>query len=134
MSNFKVGDRVRILDNHGSDLKVGSEHFIDELCCDFYGIGYFYLHDKHLELVKSKPQFKIGHSAICIKKTHKHNVGDVLLVTDMKLLGALIFDGDANYYDPNNFAPCLNLPLPHYKERIADALCSDIEIEIGGNS
>jgi hypothetical protein len=126
MSIFKVGDKVRILDNHGSDLKVGSEHFIEEACFDMFRICDFYFHDEHLMLIESKPQFKVGHSAICIKKTHKHNVGDVLLVTDMKLLGSLIFDGDANYHDPNNFAPCLNLPLPHYKERIADALGGDL--------
>jgi hypothetical protein len=58
MSKFKIGDTVRILCSHGSDLEVGSEHVIDKACFgSWYEIADFYFHGEHLELVEIKEEF-----------------------------------------------------------------------------
>lgn len=71
--------------------------------------------------------FKIGHGAICIKKTHDHTVGDVLLIEDISRNKKLIFKDDITAKNPNYFTPCPNPPRTHWKERIAYALGADIE-------
>lgn len=73
-------------------------------------------------------KFKVGHGAICIKKTHKHNVGDVLLVSEISR-GGLCFGVSSIEWRASYFTPCPNPPLQHYKERIAHALGAEIEIK-----
>lgn len=88
--------------------------------------------ESDLELVKSKPEFKIGHGAICIKKTYEHNVGDVLLISGLDVKNRLKFNGIRTVWNTKFFTPCPNPPRTHYKERIAYALDADIEFAVDG--
>lgn len=141
MNKFKAGDRVRIAESSerykssGNSNPKDTDGEVDEiLSCGTMYVNwangtYNTYNQKDLELVKSKSEFKVGHGAICVKKTYKHSVGEVILVTGIRHSGdSLKFDCKSEYFNSNYFKPCPNPPLPNYKERIAHALGADIEL------
>lgn len=144
MMKFKAGDKVRITES--------SEHYetdfiynpkdtdgeVTEIEKSFHsaysvkvqwdnGTQNIY-RELDLELVEPKGEFKIGHGAICIKKTCDHNVGDVELVSGIVTDG-LQFKSKGVYFLKKCFTPCTNPPRSHCKERVAHALGANIELE-----
>ena len=150
MSKFKVGDRVRIAEsseyygksksNKNSKNPKDTDGKVTELTnpdCEDYEVMVEWdngetniYRDSDLELVESKPEFKVGHGAICVKDTANYKAGDIALIRSISSQGHLQFN-NAMYVAPkSHFTPCPNPPLPHYKERIAHALGADIEFAV----
>lgn len=142
MNKFNVGDKVRIAKSseyyvENSDLNpkdvTGTVSEFRKTGNDFeYSVTWNEeiincYRPTDLELVGSKPQFKVGYGAICIKKTVNHNVGAVMLIEHITPDGSLRFNGLEPLFMQSHFTPCPNPPLSHHKERIAYALGAEIE-------
>ena len=144
MNKFKVGDKVRIAKSskyYGGDTEVNPKDVEGEVIrvnnnsTDYkYSVawgkkGSNSYRDSDLELVESKPAFKVGHGAICVKKTCNHAVGDVTLIAHISPDGSLCFNGMTANFMASHFTPCHKPPLSHPKQRIAHALGAEIEFE-----